>query len=487
MRTLLYKLFSVLCLIFTSVLFSQNKIDSLKNNLQHSGNDTATVGIINVLTYALYLNDGAKENEISMYIDSAIRVAERTNYASGNIKARFIAGNIYKNNGQTTKAEQYLIGALPYCKLTNNAGDYFKINHTLGLCFDEEGNYKQASDYFFTALRYAEQSGNKAQIANAYGGLGNLYVSQNDNTKAISYQQKALTYRMQINDKMRMSFSYVNLGNAYKNIHKFDSAQFYYNKALVIQTAEKNTVGQAYSYTGIGTVYLKKGLPLAATDYFKRAYALLAQSDDAEVRSMLLNAMGENYLLLNDFTTALSFLNEAVAFNLKTNRLPELKESYLALAKTYKVKKDFEKAYDYFQKYTEIKDTLLNADVGKKISSLEYNYQIDQDKKITQLETEKTQFKHETEVKKQRLIIWAGLVILIIVSLFSIFIFKQYKAKKAANFIIRKQKLETENQKTLLEEKQKEILDSIRYAKRIQTSLMPNEKYITKNLKKLKD
>ena len=35
------------------------------------------------------------------------------------------------------------------------------------------------------------------------------------------------------------------------------------------------------------------------------------------------------------------------------------------------------------------------------------------------------------------------------------------------------------------EEKQKEILDSIRYAKRIQHSLLPNEKYISKSLDKL--
>lgn len=35
------------------------------------------------------------------------------------------------------------------------------------------------------------------------------------------------------------------------------------------------------------------------------------------------------------------------------------------------------------------------------------------------------------------------------------------------------------------EEKQKEILDSIHYAKRIQQSLLPNEKYISKNLYRL--
>lgn len=488
-KTIMRALVFLITFFLFSVAITQaqtSKADSLKLVLKTAKNDTATVGLINVLTYEIYMRDEKQENEIAMYIDSAIRTAERTNYAQGNIKARFIAGNIYKNYGELNKAIKYLSAALPLCKQTNNASDYFKVNHTLGLCFADEGNYKTASEYFFTALRYAEEGGNKTQIANAYGGLGNLYASQGDFIKAISNQQKALRYRIELNDKMRMSFSYVNLGNNYIQIHKFDSAQYYFTKALVIQTAEKNTTGQSFSYGGIGKVYLAKGLPLASIDYFKRAYALAAQSGDAEIQSGLLNSLGENYRQLEDYNKAIEFLNEGVAFNLKTNKLPELKESYLILSKTYRAKKDFEKAYDYFQKYSELKDTLYSSEVGKKISSLEYNYQIEQEKKITQLENEKIQFKHEAEVKKQRIIIWAGLVILIVVSLFSIFIFRQYKAKKAANFIIRQQKLQTEQQKTLLEEKQKEITDSIKYAKRIQQTLMPSEKYIDKNLKHLK-
>ncbi len=41
------------------------------------------------------------------------------------------------------------------------------------------------------------------------------------------------------------------------------------------------------------------------------------------------------------------------------------------------------------------------------------------------------------------------------------------------------------NKKQDVDEKQKEILDSIHYAKRIQTALITSEKYIEKNLNKL--
>ena len=46
---------------------------------------------------------------------------------------------------------------------------------------------------------------------------------------------------------------------------------------------------------------------------------------------------------------------------------------------------------------------------------------------------------------------------------------------------------EIENQKQKVEAKQKEIIDSIKYAKRIQVSLLPTEKYIDKTLKRLND
>lgn len=48
-------------------------------------------------------------------------------------------------------------------------------------------------------------------------------------------------------------------------------------------------------------------------------------------------------------------------------------------------------------------------------------------------------------------------------------------------------KKELNDGKAKIDEKQKEILDSIRYAKRIQHALLPSEKYVERSLKKLKE
>lgn len=48
--------------------------------------------------------------------------------------------------------------------------------------------------------------------------------------------------------------------------------------------------------------------------------------------------------------------------------------------------------------------------------------------------------------------------------------------------IISNQKQEVKKQKHFIEEKQKEIVDSINYAKQIQNTLLANDEIITKNL-----
>ena len=65
-----------------------------------------------------------------------------------------------------------------------------------------------------------------------------------------------------------------------------------------------------------------------------------------------------------------------------------------------------------------------------------------------------------------------------LVLVLAIFIFRGYRQKQKANVLI-------SEQKQLIEEKQKDIIDSINYAKRIQQSQLPTEKYINKNLKRM--
>jgi hypothetical protein len=80
------------------------------------------------------------------------------------------------------------------------------------------------------------------------------------------------------------------------------------------------------------------------------------------------------------------------------------------------------------------------------------------------------------EIKQQFPYYFAALIV--------IFALQIYRGRRDS-VILMMQKETIEDQKKLIEEKQREIIDSITYAKRIQRALITSETYIDKNLKRL--
>src|SRR5207302_191090 len=111
----------------------------------------------------------------------------------------------------------------------------------------------------------------------------------------------------------------------------------------------------------------------------------------------------------------------------------------------------------------------------KKSIQIEMNFGFEKKETSARIENEKKEAIARAENKKQKIIIWSVCGILLLVFCFAIFVYRSFLQKQKANIAIL-------NQKQIIEEKQKEILDSIRYARRIQTSLLPNEKYLQKTL-----
>ncbi len=101
--------------------------------------------------------------------------------------------------------------------------------------------------------------------------------------------------------------------------------------------------------------------------------------------------------------------------------------------------------------------------------------------KNVQIEKQQTEIKAK---KNQQYFLFGGLGLVII---FAGFMYNRFRIAQKQKRVIEKQKNIVEKQKHLVEEKQKDILDSIYYAERIQRALITNEKYINKELKRLKN
>lgn len=88
----------------------------------------------------------------------------------------------------------------------------------------------------------------------------------------------------------------------------------------------------------------------------------------------------------------------------------------------------------------------------------------------------------DIKIGEQRLVIVIIFSLGFISLIFLLFAIRSNIQRKKANLLLSEQKKEVENQKQLVDEKQKEIVDSINYARRIQTALMAHDKLLSKHL-----
>ncbi len=201
------------------------------------------------------------------------------------------------------------------------------------------------------------------------------------------------------------------------------------------------------------------------------SYSLITLAD--------IEAQNKNYV------DAIKHAQRALQMGKKMGKLSHVWDAYISLGETYRLKGDYKNAAEHFREVLKLSDTLVNSRVFTVIHEMEAKYEtnkkeaqisvLNSQKKIQELEL----YRQEANISRQRWIMIFGLLVILAMVAVSIIIYRGYRQKKKSN-----EKIQTAY--SIIEEKQKEILDSIRYAKRIQNFLLPSEKYITKHLNKLK-
>ena len=78
----------------------------------------------------------------------------------------------------------------------------------------------------------------------------------------------------------------------------------------------------------------------------------------------------------------------------------------------------------------------------------------------------------------------AGVLLLVLV--FSLFLLNRFRITQRQKLVIEEQKVLVDKAYENLHEKNKEVMDSINYASRIQRALLPSQKYIANNLIRLR-
>lgn len=413
------------------------EINEKTGNIQGQGNNFNNIGLV---YYSIFDYPRALE-----YYQKTLRINERTGNKTNLANCLGNIGNIYNELQDYTNALEYYEKALAISEslgnLRNVAGNLVNI----GNVYTQLKNNKKALEYKQRALKINEQLGNQSWIANNLGNIGNVYIQLADYPSAMDYHERALAISEKINDKKGLASSYASIGNIHYLQQNYPNARQSEMKALelanevgLLPTASEALLQLSKIYEATGrfdSAYLAYQGHITLKDSINNV------EKQREVTQKVLKfefGRKEDSLRQHQIITDAKLEQQTL---LAAKRQQELELKQIAINLANKDKELQHLAYlksqadlRLEQSATREKEELLSmAENEKRLQATQVNLQQTQlALKDRELQTQKT----------QRFFYVGGIILL---SLLSFFIFRNFLNQQKLNKVIQAEKLKSDN------------------------------------------
>ncbi|MBK6985197.1 MAG: tetratricopeptide repeat protein [Bacteroidetes bacterium] len=330
--------------------------------------------------------------------------------------------------------------------IANEALTYFEsVNVSLGISransicagmYDQFGQYEKAMQNALNAVKASELIDDETNKSDCYTTLGQIYSRIHDYSNAITALNKGLTIRQHSKDNKAAASSLNLIARNYVLSKNYEEAKNYYNKSLTLRESIKDEDGIPWTYLGLASLYSEQENWDLSLDYYQKAeQSNLKQEKRFDVLCLL--GKGKIYLYQANLTESITCLNKALTISQDLKITSIQSEVHELLAQAFEKSSDLTQALFHFKTYNQLRQEILSND------------------KVNTLKNQQIAFSVESAEKEAE-----------------IHRLKNVELKNAFNQIA--------TQHHQLEEKSKEITDSITYAKRIQDAYLPEKDLLTK-------
>lgn len=252
---------------------------------------------------------------------------------------------IYQQTAQIDSAYYVLFEALRLNSLIKDSVGLAKINNNLGALSASYGELEDAFLYYKKGQKLSLESNYREGFAISLSGLGNFHYQEGSYALALKKFLKADSVYMILGNQLNLARNANNLALCYDQLNDFEEAKKNYEKALRVYKILNSERETALTIFNLGVLLDNDGQADSAIVYFHQALPFLRNLEDLQLVSL----------------------------------------SYKQLAKAHSKQGEYDLAYDYHQKFSNLRDSILNQE---KISS------------ISEMQT-----KYDTEKKEQRILL----------------------------------------------------------------------------------
>jgi len=451
--------FVAFIIMFEAISQINPVIDSLKNVIHTSNEDTIKIQCLNSICIEYYEH---RDYELALqYADSALLLSDEKNYIRGKVNAYINKGLIYSlRNDPNKEIENYKLAISTAEEIGANKGTG-EAYINLGMIYRKMGSYTEAFDCFFRSLEIMEELGDKEGIAQANNNLGWSYFMIASYAESLRCYRISLGIYKKINKESGIIGSYLVMGDIYRALQNYTDALNNYNLALTLSKVHGLTMLVAQTRTHIGRVYQLQGkyaealeilsgtteiykelgargancqnyLLIGETYYLQKEYAKALKNFQSALRisedlgdvalSGWINVdLGKLYFDLNDRKNARTYLTEAFSL-LKNLGTIDFLNCVKYLAELDAAEGKFENAFKNSMLYSELKDSAFSLQKRNNLTHLEIKYETEiKDQEIELLNKDKKIQEQLLERQRmQRNGVFIITILLVVIGFFSI-------------------------------------------------------------------
>ncbi|NOZ45870.1 MAG: tetratricopeptide repeat protein [Chlorobi bacterium] len=475
-KKILFASFFLVLLFIKVFAHNVNEIDSLENLLNNFPSENiAKVDLLNQIAYKIYSVDLDKTYE---FAQKAEKLADKLNYRKGRAESLRLLGIYFRYKSDFLKALDYYEKALRINEDISKSSDSLialsgkqgisKCYNNIGIVYKTLGDYPNALELYLKALKINEETGNKQGISHCLNNIGVINDNQGNLTNAIEYYQKSMKVNEELGNKRGISLGLNNIGNVYFQLQQYEEAAIYFHKALQLYEEIDDLMGISMCLHNIGNVNFQQGNYQQALINYNKALKINNKIEEKSGVCLLYESIGEVYLKTKDFQKALNYTNKSLLIAKNLELLENQKYIYKQLADIYAGLKNYKNAFKNFVLYKKLSDSIFNEKNIKQITNLENQYKYEKEKQAIELKQQKKDAILVEEAKRQKVLRNSFILGFLLMFILVLVVLRSFLQKRNANRILAEQK--------------QLITDSINYASKIQSAILPSKKQIDKLL-----
>ncbi|PLX01527.1 MAG: hypothetical protein C0594_13065 [Marinilabiliales bacterium] len=404
-------------------------------------------------------------------------------------------GYIYNRYGHNQKALNYYKKSLEIRQLNGDSNGVAVLLNNIAAIYFGQGDMTSTLQYYTEALRISEKLGDKYKIAMAYNNLGYIYSNQGDYVKALEYFENSYEIRKELGEKRGMASALINIGYIYHTEGKMDKAMHNFKEGLTIQEEIGDKRGITASLINIGSIYYMQNQIQDALDMFNRSLQIQEETGDKHGMIKSMYNLARIYKRKKNHSMFKRYAEKSYKLSKEIGYPEDIELAALLMKELMVLKNNYKKAFEYYQEEVAMRDSVQNETNYRKIQKQQARYEYEKQKAIDSLahahemhvkdielakQQEETK-KKEAQNQKQRVIIISFSIVIVLILVFFIILFRLLIQKKrinkqleSHNIEIRQMNKEILIQKDQIQNQKEEIEDSINYAKRIQSAVLPS-------------